>query len=402
MRTTWLAFGASAIAGGSLLALACSSSDGANSPSVTPEASTPEASSPAQGDGASSSADASDASSNCPSLTNDTPQDLACTGLYADLSTKQIATGLREYTPAVPLWSDGADKTRWIYLPPGTTIDATDATEWTFPVGTKLWKEFRVGGHRIETRLFQKLGDGFWVHASYQWSADELSATRADGADFTLADGNPYHIPTPSECSKCHNGRKDQILGFDAVSLGMANAAGVTLANLAKDGLLVPVPTTTTYQIADGTGLAAKALGWLNINCGVTCHNDNTTATAYGTGLRFRLDPAQLDGGPPDQTWEAISTTIGVGATTPTWSGQPRIAPGRPDRSLVVQLIDERGTQQMPPIDSLVVDTADVQSVKDWISSMDGGPPDDGGFPDGGFGRDGGPRDRDGGGDGGP
>ena len=40
------------------------------------------------------------------------------------------------------LWADYATKQRWILLPPGTKIDATDPNEWVFPVGTKVWKEF--------------------------------------------------------------------------------------------------------------------------------------------------------------------------------------------------------------------------------------------------------------------
>ena len=60
------------------------------------------------------------------------------------------------YTPSTPLWSDGAQKQRWIELPPNTQIDISNPNEWTFPVGTKLFKEFRVNGKRVETRMFQK------------------------------------------------------------------------------------------------------------------------------------------------------------------------------------------------------------------------------------------------------
>src|SRR5688572_10898868 len=76
------------------------------------------------------------------------PRTLECTGLYADLSTKQLAVGVREYAPAVELWSDGADKRRFIALPAGKQIDASNPSEWKFPVGTKLWKEFSVTGKR--------------------------------------------------------------------------------------------------------------------------------------------------------------------------------------------------------------------------------------------------------------
>src|ERR1700677_3469271 len=57
------------------------------------------------------------------------PGALECTGLYSDLATKQIAPGVRSYAPAVPLWADNAEKERWIWLPPGTPIAATDPNE---------------------------------------------------------------------------------------------------------------------------------------------------------------------------------------------------------------------------------------------------------------------------------
>jgi hypothetical protein len=361
----------------SAIFLACSTQDGGVVATVPNEASTAPPEAAAAMDAATSAdADAAtDANTACPPLKNDTPHDFACTGLYTDVATKQLANGIREFTPAVPLWSDGADKTRWISLPAGTTIDDTNMSEWKFPVGTRLWKEFKVAGHRVETRFFQKLGDNFWVHSSYQWASDELTATRADGADLTV-DGNDYHIPTPSECDKCHNGRQDRVLGFDAISLGLPNAAGTTLALLAKEGLLSPTPTTTSYTIGDdGSGKSAAALGWLNVNCGVTCHNGNTTAAAYPTGLRLRLDPKQLDGGAPDPSWDVLKTAVDIGAVTPRWIPSKRIVPGQPDMSLLVQLISERGTEQMPPIASMVVDDKDVQIVRSWILSM---PPDAG------------------------
>ncbi|MEA2700728.1 MAG: hypothetical protein QOI66_4999, partial [Myxococcales bacterium] len=74
------------------------------------------------------------------------PTTLVCTGLYADIVGKQLAPGIEAYAPAVPLWSDGADKQRWISLPAGSTIDNADPNEWKFPVGTKVWKEFSRDG----------------------------------------------------------------------------------------------------------------------------------------------------------------------------------------------------------------------------------------------------------------
>jgi hypothetical protein len=322
------------------------------------------------------------------------PSTLACTGLYADIATKTLAPGVRFYQPAVPLWSDNAQKARWIELPPGTTIDASNPSEWTFPVGTKVWKEFSKNGKRIETRLFQKVGSGppsYWVHATYAWNADESAAVASGGGDMALeGDGGTYHIPTFAECEQCHNGRVDHILGFEAISLGLDGAQGLTLAELSSEGLLAPTPAQTKFTIGDdGTGAAAPALAWLHINCGVTCHNANSTATAFGAGMRLRLDPALLDGRQVNSDFDPLKTTIGVPAVSPGWI-QPvqwnRIVPGDPSGSLLVQLISSRGTSnpvrgQMPPIATSIVDTGDVAKVVDWVSKMPSPEPDAG--PDG-------------------
>src|SRR5262245_53175162 len=68
-----------------------------------------------------------------------TPGELACTGLYADWPSRTLAPGLRAFKPGFELWSDGASKRRWLYLPPGGRIDVSSMNEWVFPVGTKIW-----------------------------------------------------------------------------------------------------------------------------------------------------------------------------------------------------------------------------------------------------------------------
>jgi hypothetical protein len=309
------------------------------------------------------------------------PSRLECTGLYADLATKQLAPGVEAYTPAVPLWSDGAEKQRWVLLPPGTTIDTSNSSEWVFPVGTRFWKQFSVGGKRIETRLWQKVRSDYWVHAAYAWNADESAAVQTGGGDIPLG-GGTYHIPTDDECEKCHRGRNEHILGFEEVELGLPGATGITLADLVSRGLL-SVPRATSLTIGDdGTGAAAPALGWLHANCGITCHNGNSNAIAYPSGLRFRLDATQLDGR-SSAGFDPLRTGVGVAVNAPNWKGQVRIVPGDPDASLLYFLISHRGPgMQMPPIATRVVDEAHVALVRQWISQMPPLPKQDAGPPD--------------------
>ena len=309
------------------------------------------------------------------------PGTLECTGLYADLASKQLAPGVEPYAPAVPLWSDGADKQRWVSLPPGTIIDTSNPNEWVFPVGTRFWKQFSLNGKRIETRLWQKVRSDFWVHAAYAWNADESAAVQTAGGDIPF-EGGTYHIPTQDECEKCHRGRTEHILGFEEVELGLPGATGITLADLVARGRL-SVPRRTSLSIGDdGTGAAAPALGWLHANCGITCHNANSIAIAYPSGLRFRLDPTQLDGRPSND-FDSLKTAVGVAVNAANWKGQVRIVPGEPDNSLLYFLISHRGSgMQMPPIATRIVDQANVAVVGRWISLMPPLPKMDAGVPD--------------------
>jgi hypothetical protein len=302
------------------------------------------------------------------------PDSLTCTGLYRDFGKKSVAPRMREYAPAFRLWSDGAEKRRWVALPEDTTIDATSNSEWRFPVGTKFFKEFSVDGRRIETRLFEKTRGDRWARASYAWNEDETDAIRSKGGDLpdVTINGAVYRIPSGRECDQCHEGKDDRILGFDAVSLGLAGAEGISLQDLVDEELIEPAPKRTSLKIGDdGTKQAAAVLGWLNINCGMPCHNDNSNSEGYSSRLRLQLDPAQLDGRPANE-FKSIKSTVGVAGETLRWSEEIRIVPGSPQRSLLYKLITSRAgkNDQMPPIGSRVVDEEATDAIKAWISAM--------------------------------
>ncbi len=77
-------------------------------------------------------------------------------GLYSDIPAQELAQGVIPFEPAHVLWADGADKRRFLKLPPGTQIDTSDMDHWQFPVGTKVFKEFALNGQRLETRMIER------------------------------------------------------------------------------------------------------------------------------------------------------------------------------------------------------------------------------------------------------
>jgi hypothetical protein len=298
----------------------------------------------------------------CAVSPDEPPQDLACTGLYADFGAKTLAPAARPYAPAVPFWSDGMDKDRYISLPEGAPVDATNVDEWVFPVGTKVWKEFRRGPRKVETRFFVKMAADHWLQASYVWSEDGSRALRGEGTDVMI-DGEKYHVPSSTDCNQCHRGRKDKLLGFEAMSLAQSTATGLTLPVLVAENRIVPAPARTSATLPD------PAFGVLHVNCGVTCHNGSPNAIAAATGLRFRLAFEDVATKPPTE-WDPFTTAVGVAAKMPARIGWTRVKPGVPEESLVVDVMKRRGDGQMPPIATKIVDAQGVAVVEAWVRSL--------------------------------
>ena len=151
------------------------------------------------------------------------PQTLQETGLYADFATLRVDPGHLAFAPQYPLWTDGAAKRRWISLPPGTAIDASDPDAWVFPAGTRLWKEFSFAGQRVETRYMERKRDGQWLYAAYAWSPDGREATlapeRGKRNAYRARRRSAHTIPGVSDCKACHQGGRSEVLGFSALQL---------------------------------------------------------------------------------------------------------------------------------------------------------------------------------------
>ena len=295
-----------------------------------------------------------------PVADGDLPARLSQTGLYADIATRTLASDVRPFQPAFPLWTDGAKKSRWILLPPGAQIDTTNPDDWLFPVGTKVWKEFAVDGIVVETRLLERVGplDSDWVGVAYVWTDDDAIA-RPEGV-FD-ARGTNHNVPTAGECMGCHGGRTSRVLGFAAVQLGGASGEGGQLAELVSQGRLShPLPSERALP---GTAREQQALGYLHANCS-HCHNQQRpTATQEHcfdplNNLDFLL-PVE----PPAKADDLPTYRSAVGSY---------IVPGDPDGSELLDLVSTRGAfGQMPPLGTEQVDDEGVRVLRTWIGGME-------------------------------
>ncbi|MES1171609.1 MAG: hypothetical protein ABUL77_00090 [Bacteroidota bacterium] len=302
------------------------------------------------------------------------PARLACTGLYQDdRSQGVLAPGVRPFTPGYSLWSDGLEKSRYIFLPAGARIDTSDSDEWTFPVGTKMWKEFRWRGRRIETRLMEKLAPGNWSRSTFVWNLAGTDARLDCGGKTITLPGSrqPYDIPSHADCARCHDGRRDSILGFEAIALAAPLADGVTLEQLAAENL-VTRPIDLRRARLGGGAVDAEALGWLHVNCGVSCHNTNPAASASFLGLDLKLAASAL--GDPRQA-AAVRTaaeqpTMALGFRDPRVP-RLRISPGHPEASAVfVRATSRSPALAMPPLASHVADPRATTLLRKWILSL--------------------------------
>jgi hypothetical protein len=295
------------------------------------------------------------------------PASLRDTGLYAE--GLRVRSDHLAFSPQYPLWSDGADKQRWIYLPPGTSIDASGA-DWRFPVGTRFWKQFSVAGRRIETRVIER-DDRGWNFRAYAWNAAGTEATLvpAAGADVP-SPGGSYKIPAEADCRACHEGRPTPVLGFSLLQLSpdrdpgalRAGAPGEDLRTLAARGVLRGLPSSALARaprIDAATATARAALGYLYANCG-HCHNQGGPLA----GLEMTLDPTEGTAALLGSTFGRVSRFLPPGA-----SGDPvRIVAGRPDLSVVVARMRARDPlMRMPPLGTSAVDTEGLAVIERWI-----------------------------------
>lgn len=309
------------------------------------------------------------------------PQRLVDTGLYGPGRPDGIADQNRPYVPQYPLWTDGAAKARWVYLPPGTTIDVSNMDDWDFPAGTKFWKEFAFDGRRVETRLLWKVSSSRWVAGSYVWNEDGTDATLAPPQGVRgvaeVAPGRRHSIPSRADCAACHGERRTAPLGFNPLQLSTdrdPNAIHaeplmpgmVTLATLVDERRLSPAaPGLVDHppRIAASHPRTRTVLGYLSANCG-GCHDGSDSLSVAIPSLRY---PALLRDG------DAVAQSL-VGQPT-KWQVPGRsdgtsvlIDPSAPEQSAILaRMHSRRPSSQMPPLGTVVRDQEAIDLLTTWV-----------------------------------
>ena len=356
------------------------------------------------------------------------PRTLGASGLFASVKDHQMAPGVVPYSVNAPFWSDGLHKERFLAVPAGGTIGFTRSRGWNFPDRTVIVKSFALEREEgnpasrrwVETRFFTKQGHE-WAGYSYVWNdaGTDAELVTAGGMDreFTVrtAGGERkqvWHYPSRAECLVCHSraanyvlglsepqmnkdhdygGRTDNqlrvlehlgLLGVDwagdilgrlrerAAAKGLTGAAAdeYVKQHSPQPGQREPKASSLLHQVPDlfdrlanpydrGQDLTRRAKSWLHANCS-SCHVEAGGGNAqidleFGTPLdKMRL----LDAKPLHHTFDLPDARL--------------VAPGHPERSVLLRRVGTRGPNQMPPLSSNRPDAAGVEMLREWIASL--------------------------------
>ena len=292
------------------------------------------------------------------------------------------------YDLNTPLFTDYANKYRFVFVPEGTQAAYRSTEVFDFPVGTIIAKTFTIQADLrddssaediIETRLLIRRKEG-WVALPYIWDqgkTDALLTVTGGTQNVSWVDinGTPrstdYVIPNTNNCANCH-GEKELIpIGPTARSLNKdypySSGTANQLAHWTTQGILLGAPTDTssidTIPLWGDTtaDLDDRARGYLDINC-AHCHQPEIGA-ADTSGLYLEYDrPFGTEVGeckPP--------VAAGAGAGDLDYD----IVPGHADESIMDFRMDsnEPGVR-MPEIGRSIIHTEGVQLIRDWINAM--------------------------------
>ena len=314
-------------------------------------------------------------------LSRDFPATLTETGLFSSVEDHQPAPGLIPYDVNVPLWSDGAEKERFIALPRNNSVVFNDKVQWEFPVGTVIVKTFFLESdttnlqkrRRLETRLWLQNPRG-WEGYTYLWNDEQTEASLL--ADWPLKkeyeirtpEGSvkqEWYFPSRSDCHACHTHNAGFTLGWNTRQLNRVETTGNDNENQIEKfkrlKLFTALPPMVELEAFphwedQNAPLEQRARAYLDVNCAV-CHRPGGFGTAGGS-------KANLDVHIPINTAFAVPTEFNPGA--PQW-----IVPSESHHSLLLQRMSSRNPKvQMPPLGTLKPDHAAQKVIRQWIDGL--------------------------------
>jgi uncharacterized repeat protein (TIGR03806 family) len=308
-------------------------------------------------------------------------------GFFADVGARRPNARVTPYALNTPLFSDYAEKFRYLYLPPGARARYRAEGVLDLPVGAALIKTFAYPAdfrrpdeavRFIETRVLIHKPQG-WTAQAYVWNAEQTEAVlkragaRIDVA-FLDAHGKPvtvdYAVPNQNQCKECH--QLDKVIspiGPKARNLNGAYAYAEGSENQLihwtrlglLDGAPKPAEAPRTPRWDDpAEPLDGRARAYLDGNC-AHCHNPHGVAS--NSGLFLTLE-------------ETSPVAIGVGkhpVAAGRGSGDLKddIVPGHPEDSILAyRMASEEPGVMMPELGRSMTHDEGVALIRAWIAAM--------------------------------
>lgn len=293
--------------------------------------------------------------------------------------TPRVFNGAIPYEVISPLWSDGAQKRRWLGLPYNAKVGIKPDGDFEFPPGTVLIKEFSFLGRPVETRLLKRHDDGVWQGYTYAWRDDlsDADLVPEDGAVRLVADSPTsvlqWAYPSRSQCLQCHTQAAGYALGPEVLQLNsvmsqpypQTGRLGNQLSSWAAVGVFdrpLPRPVGLLPALvnpADGRhSMIQRARSYLHANCS-GCHRPGgptgkTIDFRYATSTQaMRVCNARQTAGDIDYPGAAILTPL------------------NPSLSAISLRMHALGTGQMPPIARTKEDALGTAVMDAWINRPD-------------------------------
>jgi uncharacterized repeat protein (TIGR03806 family) len=289
------------------------------------------------------------------------------------------------YDLNTPLFTDYAEKERYIFIPEGSSSRYNAKAVLEFPDSTILVKNFFYSNQHleaenrkiIETRLLIKEKDQ-WIALPYIWNEEQTEAfLEITGGTVPvqlagMSQPFEYRVPTMLQCKSCHelNGKIDPI-GPTVRQLNRNNNYPEGYQNQLKRmielGWLQDYedqdkwPKAAVWDNEKAFSLEERARSYLEINCG-HCHRPG------GPGKNSGLDLTVF--APNEHSLGIMKAPVAAGAGS--GGMQYDIIPGNPDESILVfrMLSDDPGIM-MPELGRSLIHHEGVELIEEWINSLD-------------------------------
>ena len=302
-----------------------------------------------------------------------------------EMKNLQPASGIVPYDLNTALFSNYAEKLRFIKLPAGTKATFNDTAVFSMPIGTILIKNFYYysdfrkpanGKKIIETRLLVHRDEG-WATYQYIWNEAQTEAVFEPIGDVTSvsyidAKGKkitaPYVIPNQNQCKGCHaQGNILLPIGLAARHINGDYDYATGKQNQLKyweAHNMIDLPAGKISSNANWfdkkASVESKARAYLDVNCGF-CHSSKGPANTSGLFLDiYNNNPTSL----------GINKTP-VAAGRGSGGLQFDIVPGNPSKSILIYRMTSTDPGiSMPEIGREQIHKEGVAVIGEWIKGL--------------------------------